>query len=73
MTNEVVICTAHTADDRIENFYMRSIVGTGPGGFAGIKRRNKNIARPLLDIQKNELCDWLKSIEEPFKDESGAL
>ena len=27
------IFVAHTADDRIENFYMRSIVGTGPGGF----------------------------------------
>ena len=25
------IVTAHTADDRVENFYMRSIVGTGPG------------------------------------------
>lgn len=31
--SEARIFTAHTADDRIENFYMRSIVGTGPGGF----------------------------------------
>ena len=29
--SEACIFTAHTADDRIENFYMRSIVGTGPG------------------------------------------
>lgn len=28
------ILTAHTADDRVESFYMRSIVGTGPGGSA---------------------------------------
>ena len=27
------VFTAHTQDDRVENFYMRSIVGTGPGGF----------------------------------------
>ena len=25
------VWTAHTQDDRVENFYMRSIVGTGPG------------------------------------------
>lgn len=25
---------AHTADDRVESFYMRSIVGTGPGGLS---------------------------------------
>lgn len=27
------VYTAHTADDRVENFYMRSIVGTGRAGF----------------------------------------
>ena len=33
------ILTAHTADDRVESFYMRSIVGTGPGGFRAMKYR----------------------------------
>ena len=28
------ILTAHTADDRVESFYMRSIVGTGRVGSA---------------------------------------
>ena len=32
-----VVFTAHTADDRAENFYMRSIVGTGPGGLRAMK------------------------------------
>ena len=35
------ILTAHTADDRVESFYMRSIVGTGPGGFRAMKYRNE--------------------------------
>ena len=35
--SEARIFTAHTADDRIENFYMRSIVGTGPGGFRSFR------------------------------------
>ena len=42
------ILTAHTADDRVESFYMRSIVGTGPGGFRAMKYRNGPVVRPLL-------------------------
>ena len=36
LSNSGRIFTAHTADDRVETFYMRSIVGTGPGGFRSI-------------------------------------
>ncbi|BCS57853.1 hypothetical protein ADLECEL_17380 [Adlercreutzia equolifaciens subsp. celatus] len=44
--SEARIFTAHTADDRIENFYMRSIVGTGPGGFRSMLYRNGPVVRP---------------------------
>ncbi len=49
------IFTAHTADDRVENFYMRSIVGTGPGGFRAMRYRNGDVARPLMDLTREEL------------------
>lgn len=49
------IVTAHTADDRIESFYMRSIVGTGPGGFRSMKHRNGPVVRPLLGCTREEL------------------
>ena len=49
------ILTAHTADDRVESFYMRSIVGTGPGGFRAMKYRNGPVVRPLLDASREEL------------------
>ena len=48
--SEARIFTAHTADDRVENFYMRSIVGTGPGGFRSMLYRNGPVVRPLLDV-----------------------
>ena len=67
------IVTAHTADDRIENFYMRSIVGTGPGGFASMSYENENIIRPLLDCPKEVLVDYLNKLENPFKDADGKL
>lgn len=53
------IFTAHTADDRVENFYMRSIVGTGPGGFRSMRYANGLVARPLLDASREELRDYL--------------
>jgi tRNA(Ile)-lysidine synthase len=53
------IMTAHTADDRIENFYMRSIVGTGPGGFRSMKYVNGPVIRPLLDVTREEVRDYL--------------
>ena len=54
------IFTAHTADDRIENFYMRSIVGTGPGGFRSMRYRNGLVVRPLLDVSRQQLRDYLE-------------
>ena len=56
-----LICTAHTLDDRIETFYMRSLVGTGPGGLASIPRARGNIRRPLLDATREQLRDWLRT------------
>ena len=75
--SEARIFTAHTADDRVENFYMRSIVGTGPGGFRSMLYRNGPVVRPLLDVTRDDLRDFLSAREAAGKtvvhDESGAL
>ena len=67
------IFTAHTADDRIENFYMRSIVGTGPGGFRSMLYLNGQVARPLLEIERQELRDYIASLDDPVRDGEGSL
>lgn len=71
------IFTAHTADDRAENFYMRSIVGTGPGGFRAMRYKNGAVVRPLLDVSRETLRDFLReraAAELPVqRDEAGAL
>ncbi len=51
--------TAHTQDDRVENFYMRSIVGTGPGGFRSMRYVYDDIARPCLDVSREDLRDYI--------------
>ena len=57
------IFAAHTADDRVESFYMRSIVGTGPGGFRSMRYENGPVARPLLDVGREDLRDYLRERE----------
>ncbi|HIY84640.1 tRNA lysidine(34) synthetase TilS [Rubneribacter sp.] len=71
------ILTAHTADDRVESFYMRSIVGTGPGGFRAMRYRNGPVVRPLLDVSRDDLRAYLSQRERAGLpttcDETGAL
>lgn len=54
------IWVAHTQDDRVETFFMRSIVGTGPGGLASIRYTNGRVARPILNTTREELRDYIK-------------
>lgn len=54
------IFVAHTQDDRVENFYMRSIVGTGPGGFRSMRYSNGKVMRPCLDVSREDLRDYLR-------------
>lgn len=67
------IVTAHTQDDRVENFYMRSIVGTGPGGFRSMLYQNGSIIRPCLDVSRQQLRDYIESLPESMvvTDEEG--
>ncbi len=76
------IFVAHTQDDRVENFYMRSIVGTGPGGFRSMRYANGNVVRPCLDVGRGDLRDYLRrraldaaaDASVPLvRDEAGAL
>ena len=54
------ICTAHTADDRAETFFMNAIRGSGAPGLSSIPRRRNRIVRPLLDRTHDELCEYLR-------------
>ncbi|MCL2746596.1 MAG: tRNA lysidine(34) synthetase TilS, partial [Coriobacteriia bacterium] len=54
------IVTAHTRDDRVENFFFRAIYGSGLAGLAGMAPRRGRIVRPLLDVDRAELRNWLE-------------
>lgn len=71
------IFTAHTFDDRIENLYMRTIVGTGPGGFRSMRYLSGRVARPLLEVERTQLRTYLEERAAAglpvVRDEAGAL
>lgn len=71
------IFTAHTADDRVENFYMRSIVGTGPGGFRSMEHsaliEGCRVCRPLLETGRDDLRAFIETRPGAVRDEAGAL
>lgn len=71
------IITAHTQDDRVENFYMRSIKGTGPGGFRSMLYQNGPIVRPLLDVSRVALRAFIEQRAQEggivVRDADGAL
>lgn len=71
------VFTAHTADDRVENFYMRSIVGTGPGGFRAmdycVNIGGMRVCHPLLELGRDELRGFIEMRLGAVRDASGAL
>jgi tRNA(Ile)-lysidine synthase len=74
------IATAHTLDDQAETVLMRVIRGTGLRGLAGIYPRilveheegdgHGEIVRPLLGVRRNELEQYLKALNQPWREDS---
>jgi len=63
------ICTAHTLNDTIENFFMAMKRGAHVQSLAGIPERNQTIIRPLLKYRKSEIIAFAKSIELAWRED----
>lgn len=57
-----VIATGHTADDQVEEFFLRLIRGTGRRGLSGMAVRRDRIIRPLLQETKDALAEYLTTL-----------
>lgn len=53
------ILTAHNANDRAETVLFNIMRGTGLKGLAGISEVNEDIFRPLINIRREEIEDYL--------------
>lgn len=61
------IATAHNKDDQIETFLFKLIRGTSLQGLEGIKVKNNNIIRPISEIYKKDILEYLNKNEIQYK------
>lgn len=61
------VVLAHHADDLAEDMVLRLVRGAGWPGLAGMAPRDdgRHLLRPLLDVRKEELAGFLKSLRLP--------
>jgi tRNA(Ile)-lysidine synthase len=69
------VATAHTADDQVETVLHNILRGTGLAGLAGIPRSRRlsetaTLIRPLLDVKRAEVIEYLQSLEQSYRDDS---
>ena len=59
-TIEGKIATAHTADDNAETVLMHLVRGTGLKGLGGISPVRGNLIRPMLDVTRQQVLEFLQ-------------
>ncbi|MBQ7034224.1 MAG: tRNA lysidine(34) synthetase TilS, partial [Clostridia bacterium] len=50
--------TAHHRQDQLETFFINLYRGSGSNGLSGIKSRRGGYIRPLLEMEKEQLCAY---------------
>jgi len=64
------VAVAHTADDQAETVLARVLRGTGPAGLAAIYPVNGDVVRPLLDVRRGELREYLRDLGQPWREDT---
>ena len=64
------VAVAHTADDQAETVLARILRGTGPAGLAAIYPVNGHVVRPLLEVRRAELREYLNRQGQPWREDA---
>ena len=64
------IAIGHNRDDIIETFFINMIRGTGLDGLSGIKPKNNTIIRPLLDISRDSIDQFIQKNKLAYREDS---
>jgi tRNA(Ile)-lysidine synthase len=67
------IALGHTIDDQLETFFMRMFRGSGPKGLSGIPLIRGMIIRPLLNVERKDIENYLKLEKKGFIMDSSNL
>ena len=63
------IATAHHLDDNIETYFINLIRGTGIKGLGGIPLMNESVVRPMLELRKQDIQEYVRSHDIPFRED----
>ncbi len=63
------VAVAHTADDQAETVLAHLFRGTGPAGLAGIYPMAGLVIRPVLEIGRDELRDYLLNVKQSWRED----
>ena len=63
------LAIAHNLNDSVETFFLNSLRGTGIQGLCGIRRKNGKIIRPILGFTRDDIANYVKSENIPFRDD----
>ena len=70
-TSSTAIATGHTQDDQIETLLLHLLRGSGSRGLSAMRRRDADLARPLLDVSRAEIEAYLARLRlTPRRDAS---
>lgn len=67
------VAVAHHRDDNAETILLNIVRGTGLQGLAGMAYKRGDIVRPLLDVSRQEILDYLHEIGQEFITDSTNL
>ena len=67
------VCVAHHRDDAVETLIMNLMRGAGIHGLTGIHPKNGCVVRPLLDVSRQEIEDYLHQRGQSYVTDSTNL
>ncbi len=67
------VAVAHSADDQAETVLAHLLRGTGPTGLGGIYPQMDCVVRPLLDVRREELKNYLRDHRQGWREDESNL
>ena len=61
-----VIAVAHHRDDNVETLLLNLLRGTGVKGLTGMRYVHGRVVRPLLDVGRQDLLDYLSQMGQTY-------
>jgi tRNA(Ile)-lysidine synthase len=61
------IVTAHHLDDQVETILQRILRGSGLSSWSGMKAIEKELFRPLLDVTKSDILQFVQDFKVPYR------